>query len=468
MLTHWHLRTIIPTAAGIILLAVLCLLLGPSTSVYGQTGATADGAAERLEDTPSRTISLDGGPADDRAIENRLREIFANLDGLDQVSIGVTAGVVKIGGNVGSKDVRDRALDLAGKVEGVVEVIDNTTSDRDLERRLAPTVKRVTGWARDLVGDLPIFLIALLTVGAFWIVSRLVGGLRGIYERLTPNAFIAELVRQIVQGAILLLGIVLALSVLDASGLVQTVLGAAGLLGLALSFALRDTVENYIASILLSLRQPFEPNDEVRIEGYEGRIIRLTSRATVLLTFDGNHVRIPNATVFKGVIVNYTRKPERRFDFTVGVDTGADLLAAQQLAIETLQRAVGVLDDPPPASRIEALGDSSVVLWVAGWVDQRQFDYRKVKSEAVRLIKEAFDEADIEMPEPIYRLRVEGAGTPVLSESATTPSAKPGGPRRTLDATIDIARNSELDEQIAEERADPAVPDLLDPQAPRE
>lgn len=66
----------------------------------------------------------------------------------------------------------------------------------------------------------------------------------------------------------MIIGIVLALSVLDASGLVSTVLGAAGLLGLALSFALRDTVENYIASILPSLRQPFAPNDDVMIEGH--------------------------------------------------------------------------------------------------------------------------------------------------------------------------------------------------------
>ena len=106
------------------------------------------------------------------------------------------------------------------------------------------------------------------------------------------------------QGVILIIGIVLALSVLDASGLVSSVLGAAGLLGLALSFALRDTVENYIVSILLSLRQPFAPNDDVMIEGRQGRVIRLTSRATELLTLDGNHIRIPNAIVFEGVIVN--------------------------------------------------------------------------------------------------------------------------------------------------------------------
>lgn len=460
-LTRW-----IPRA--FLVLATLLLVIGPTSQVLGQTDTPNIPSGDRTEEAPRGTIALEVDPADDRAIEKRLREIFANLDGLDQVTIDVAAGVVKIGGDVGSKDARDRALALAEKVEGVVEVVDNTTSERDLERRLAPTVKRVTGWTRDLVGNLPVFLIALLTVGGFWLLSRFVGGFGRLYDRLTPNAFIAKLLRHIVQGAILLLGIVLALSIVDASGLVRTVLGAAGLLGLALSFALRDTVENYIASILLSLRQPFQPNDEVLIEGYEGRIIRLTSRATILLTLAGNHVRIPNATVFKGVIVNYTRRPARRFDFTVGVDTGADLLAAQQLVVETLRLADGVLDDPPPTSRLEALGDSSVVLWVAGWVDQRYHDYRKVKSEALRLVKEAFDHADIKMPEPLYRLRIESGGGLALPEGEKTAPGKPEQPRRAVDATVDIARDAELDEQIAEERADPAAPDLLDPQAPRE
>ncbi len=423
---------------------------------------------ESVELPSERAIAIETAPADDDAIRARLGNIFAVLDGLDQIVIEVSSGVVRLSGDVGSKDARDRALDLASRIEGVVEVIDDTALDRDVERRLAPTVERVAGWGRDLIGYLPLLLIAFLIVCVFWLLSRLSGGLAGFYQRLTPNAFIAKLLRQIVQAAVLLIGVVLALSVLDASGLVGTVLGAAGLLGLALSFALRDTVENYIASILLSLRQPFAPNDEVMIDGHEGRIIRLTSRATVLLTLEGNHIRIPNATVFKGVIVNYTRKPERRFDFKIGIDTAADLLSAQALAIDTLKGAEGVLDDPPPASRVDELGDSSVMLWIAGWVDQRRHDHRKVKSEALRLVKEAFDEAEIDMPEPIYRLRFERGGAIQIPEGRGTPTPSARRQPRTAQVTVDVSRDAEIDESIAEERADPDASDLLDPAAPKE
>jgi small-conductance mechanosensitive channel len=445
---------------------ILPVTIGP---VFGQVEGIDVLSGEPAEQEPGAAISIETPPAEDAAIAQRLLEILDNLDGLDQVTVAVSAGVVEIGGDVGSKDARDQALGLARRIEGVVEVVDSTTLDRDVERRLAPTIGRITGSTRDLIGYLPLLAIATLIVGAFWLLSRLSGGLSSFYHHLTPNAFIAKLLRQVVQGTILVIGVILALSVLDASGLVSTVLGAAGLLGLALSFALRDTVENYIASILLSLRQPFEPNDEVMIEGHEGRVIRLTSRATVLLTLEGNHIRIPNAIVFKGMIVNYTRKPERRFDFKVGVDTEADLLAAQELAVATLSQADGVLDDPPPASRVDELGDSSVVLWVGGWVDQRRHDHRKVKSEALRLVKEAFDDADIEMPEPIYRLRFEGGGAIKLPEGDALSKAKSDRPRRAVRATVDIARDADIDESIAEERADPTTDDdLLDPKAPRE
>src|SRR3546814_6765294 len=87
---------------------------------------------------------------------------------------------------------------------------------------------------------------------------------------------------------------------------------------------LRDTVDNYVSSLMLSLRQPFRANDHVVIEGHEGRVVRLTSRATILMTLEGNHLRIPNSTVFKAVILNYTRNPERRFDFELGIDANDD------------------------------------------------------------------------------------------------------------------------------------------------
>jgi small-conductance mechanosensitive channel len=261
-----------------------------------------------------------------------------------------------------------------------------------------------------------------------------------------------------VRTAAALLGALVALRILDATAIVATLAGIAGLAGVALSFAFRDLAENYIASVLLSLRQPFLPNDHVVIANFEGRVVRLTSRATILMDLAGNHVRIPNSTVFKEILLNYTRNPRRRFDFTVGVGTDVDLGEALALGTRTLRALPGVLDDPDPDGWIDMLGDSTVVLHFFGWIDQREAEWAKARSEAVRVVKEAFDAAGIEMPEPTVNLRT----LPAPERRAPPPAEAPA-------LEIDIRPDTHLDREVAEDRAlGGEGDDLLDPDAPRE
>ncbi|HRF06972.1 mechanosensitive ion channel domain-containing protein [Accumulibacter sp.] len=316
------------------------------------------------------------------------------------------------------------------------------------------------GYAYDFISYLPLLALAFGIVAAFALLARWVSSWDFLFNRLAPNPFLHTLLQQFVKVAIYLLGVLLALDLLDATRAVGTVLGAAGLISLAVSFALRDSVENYITSILLSLRQPFAPNDHVLIEGQEGRVARLTSRATILLTLDGDTVRIPNSTVFKATIVNYSRNPLRRFNFIVGVAPDAALLAAQQLALDTLSGMDGVLADPPPICLVHGLGDYSINLFVAGWIDQDQADFLKVKSEAIRLITQAFAAADIDVPDPTYNIRLQRK--PSIAKKG---SAAPGLPRK---VAIDISRDDALDRQVAKDRQRAKDTNLLDTAAPKE
>lgn len=409
---------------------------------------------------PAR-IETTATASSDRAIERRLRGIFDEVEGLSDVRIRVNDGVVELSGEALYADQHQRAVRLAGQVQGVVEVEDKIAEVRDIGRRLAPVVDRLVERGWQLVSLLPLLLVAAAIVIAFWSLSWLIGRSEAPFRRVTRNPFLADILRQVVRAAVFIGGVVIALDVLDATTLVGTVLGAAGILGLALGFALRDTVENYIASLLLSLRQPFGRDDLVLIEGWEGVVLRLTSRATVLMTLDGNHVRIPNAVVYKSVVVNFTRNPARRFQFDVGVGTEQDLAAVQKLGAQTLQQMNGVLDDPPPSATVEALGDSSVSIRLFGWVDQRQADFLKVRSEAIRLVKQAFDAASVSMPEPIYNLRMSGDPQPPAS-------AKPVAEKQGPTEAIDIAPQDHLDQQIDSERHAHVEQDLLAADAPRE
>jgi small-conductance mechanosensitive channel len=198
--------------------------------------------------------------------------------------------------------------------------------------------------------------------------------------------------------------------------------------GLALGFAVRDTVENFIASVLLSLRQPFRPNDFVDIQGDMGTVARLTSRATILISPEGNHIRIPNATVYKGRIVNFTRDPQRRFDFDLGVDADADQAAALSIAVDALKSLPFVLDDPEVGAWVKEVGDSNVVLTFTGWVDQSAVNFPKARGEAIRIAKTALEAAGFGLPEPIYRVRLDAstsAHVGMTEGSDATPGAKP-------------------------------------------
>ena len=238
-----------------------------------------DTSADVLE---SREIEAARDPAADADIAERIRGIFSEIPSLAAITVEVRQGVVTLSGEVANDAAAERAVRLASRLTG-------GQIFNDLETR---TDQLIRGW--------PVYLLAL---GVFLFVAIggwLLSGWAALWSRLTPNPFIAELLSQIVRVLAIFLAVIMALSILGAPALLSTFAGGAGLLGLAIGFAVRDTIENYIASIMLSLRQPFRANERVKINEHEGVVIRLTSRATVLMTLDGNHLRIPNADVFKG------------------------------------------------------------------------------------------------------------------------------------------------------------------------
>jgi small-conductance mechanosensitive channel len=322
------------------------------------------------------------------------------------------------------------------------------------------------------IGQLPFLLLALVVVWAAWAIGRWLSR-RSMPSRVgARNPFLRELVRTTVRWAATGIGVLLALEILDATALVGALLGTAGIVGIALGFAFKETLENYVAGILMSLRQPFSPRDHVVIGGHEGLVVALTSRATILMSLDGNHLRLPNALVFSSVTLNYTRNPMRRFEFDVGIGVEEDLLLAQQLGVTELGTVPGVLAEPPPRGYIASLGDSNVQLRFQGWVDQRESEFLLVRSEAIRRVKLTLEDAGMDMPEPIYRVQlterapVRAELAPDRPKPATPPS--PGRADRTPAVPIDTRAVRDVQLQIDADPRRGAGRDLLDAAAPRE
>ncbi len=326
-------------------------------------------------------------------------------------------------------------------------------------------MQRLLDEAYRLLAALPLLLLAVLVIWLGWVVGRWLSR-RALLDRVSrKNPFLSDLARTTTRWISVGIAILVALEILDATALVGAVLGTAGVMGVALGFAFKDTLENYLAGLLMSLRQPFAPRDHVVIDGNEGTVVALTSRATILMTPDGNHLRLPNALVFRSVTLNYTRNPSRRLTFDVGIGVNEDLVCAQQLGVDTLLSLEGVMESPPPRAYITELADSSVKVRYHAWVDQGRNDFLSVKSEAIRCVKLALEAAGMDMPEPTYRLQItERMGLP--PSSVPKAEAEPIGPTAT--AAPDTRAHDDLEQQIDADQRSRPTQDLLDSEAPRE
>ncbi len=412
-----------------------------------------------VAEKPGAPAEAPTGPsAQDEAIQQRLSTIFGHVDALRDVRVDVASGVVHLSGQVSSPEAIKKAGELASSLEGVLYVDNELQETRDFSQRIQPTVDKLDALASGALVYIPLMVVALLILGLFWLLARLLTRADFLYGRLRERPLVQNIVRQVVGSFIMLVGVVAVLEIFDVTSLVGAVLGTAGVAGIALGFAFRDIGENYLSSIVLSMRRPFRQNDFVRIDDFEGKVVRLTTRDTVLMTLDGNHVRVPNSVVFKSVIYNYSSNPRRRFAITAGVDTGEDLVAVRRIGIEALCGMEGVLDEPPPFARVEQLGDSNVRVTFYGWVDQQHYDYLNVQSEAIYMVKTALDTAGVQMPEPIYRINV----NPMDTSQPAQPAPKPQPIEPAPASVVNLEAESEIDDQIAEERQRADEPDLLD------
>lgn len=387
----------------------------------------------------------------DGEIAERLTGIYAQVEGLEGVRPKVVGGVVTLEGSALTAADKAKAQAIAERLAGVVSVENELAIEHRVSARLNPLVEKTREIGRSILEFLPLLLVALAVFAGFWSAGRLLTRTTSLFRKIAPNPFIEALIEQVIRLGFILAGLVAAMSILGATALLGSVLWAAGLFGLAVGFAVRDTIENYIASILLSIRQPFAPNDHVLIEGYEGKITVLNSRATVITTFDGSEVRIPNATVYKANITNFSRSPERRFQFEIGVGYDDDLTYALALALSTVKGVEGVLEQPGPSVVVDRLDAYAVVIKVFGWADQVQSDFGKVKSETIRQVKEAFQKAGISIPEPIQNVRRidETDGAAPAQPPATPQPAAPQPIEAALKEIRDTAPDDTLTRKVS-------------------
>lgn len=281
-----------------------------------------------------------------------------------------------------------------------------TLAQVDLSAALQDAAEKVVGWVEGFVESLPNLAAAVVVLVLFWLLARAV---RTVAQRVLTRVSRYPDVNRVLAGAIhlavLAAGLFIALGILNLDRTVTTFLAGAGIIGLALGFAFQDTAENFISGILLNIRREFTDGDIVLTNEFMGTVERVTMRATLVRTFQGQLAVIPNSQVFKNPLVNYTDLGLRRVDLAVGVSYGDDLEAARRIAISAVERLEVRARDRPVEVFYEEFGDSSINFTLRFWVPfRKQTDFLEARSAAIIGVKRAFDEAGVTIPFPIRTL----------------------------------------------------------------
>jgi len=218
-------------------------------------------------------------------------------------------------------------------------------------------------------------------------------------DYMTDSKLVHLVVRRSISTLIILFGAYLFLRLAGLTQFAVAIMSGTGLIGLILGFAFRDIAENFIASLLLSVQRPFKIDDVIEVDGRLGIVKKVTARATTLVDYDGNHIQIPNATVYKNTIKNLTANPKMRGKVEIGIGYDNDIRSAQTLALDIANQQNAVLSDPPAQVLIKNLGSSTINFVLYFWVNSEQHSPLKVASQLMRELVNEFTKQNISMPD---------------------------------------------------------------------
>jgi small-conductance mechanosensitive channel len=198
------------------------------------------------------------------------------------------------------------------------------------------------------------------------------------------------------------------LALMGLFGLPLSAIGAAvGLIGLGISFALKDMIANFFSGVLIMATRPFKVGDQIEVGGESGTVEDIQVRATAIKTFDGRKVIVPNSRLYNDTVINNTAYDLRRFDVVVGIGYDDDIEKAKEKSLEALKEAETVTDDKEPEVLVSELGGSSVNLKLRGWTNPSRSSLVAASSEVTQNVKKKLDEEGIDIPYPIRTVFME-------------------------------------------------------------
>lgn len=277
---------------------------------------------------------------------------------------------------------------------------------QQFEKSSALLLEKLAGWVDGIVTMLPNILLAAMVMGLSLLAARYVKRyLAKFISKFSGNVAVNRLLANIGTAAFVMVMLFVVLGILKLDTALTSLLAGAGVAGLAIGLALQEPIVNLFSGIMMSVRQYIKINDLVETNGYMGTIEKISLRSTVVRTFQGQEVILPNKMVYNNPLTNYTSSGQRRVDLACGISYGEDLEKVEQVAIRAIEQNINHDEGRPVELFFMEFGSSSINFVLRFWLDQiRQPDFVRGRSDAIKALKRAFDQNGIVIPFPIRTL----------------------------------------------------------------
>ncbi len=258
----------------------------------------------------------------------------------------------------------------------------------------------------DISSKLPNIITGILVIILFIIMGKLFYTFIGKrIQRRWKDTIISNFVSESTKWSFYIFGIIIALNIVGFGGIASSLIAGAGISAIIFGFAFKDIGENFLAGIILALKRPFEIGDIIEVDGYKGNVEDLDLRVTHLRNFEGKDIYIPNSSIIKNTLINYTKDGNLRVNFMIGIAPECNIPQTRSLIIEYLIQNKQILQAPIPNVIVQELGEFTTDLQVLFWVDilankklPDSYLGHNIRSKIITDIKEILDKNNIEMP----------------------------------------------------------------------
>lgn len=324
---------------------------------------------------------------------------------------------------------------------------------------LTPMREQLQGMLDYVLILIPNLIVGLIVFGLFFGVAR---ALRGLVLRFSEerkrHRNLGMVLGRLVYGSVVILGGLVALTILFPSFSPADMLGALGIGGIVIGFAFRDIAQNFLAGILILLTEPFRIDDQIVYKEFEGTVEDIQVRATTIRTYDGRRVVIPNAELFTNAVTVNTAFDKRRLQYDVGIGYGDDIGQARQLILEAMRGVDGVLSDPAPDALVVELADSTVNIRARWWIQPpRRADALDMQDRVLEAINEKLTANGIDLPFPTQQVLFHDQTEETDGDRRRQREGWPAGkgdvpkPRRMVDAMLALAESGALNGRASDD-----------------